>query len=61
MAQYLTDIVEEDVIKCNICRKDFIVEGLTLDDWNFAWEGFVTNDCCNNCVTKGIGEKEHDR
>ena len=25
MAQYLTDIVEEDVIKCNVCRKQFVV------------------------------------
>ena len=52
MAQYLTDIVEEDIIKCNVCRKQFVVDELTLDDWNFAWDGYVTNDCCSDCSSK---------
>ena len=49
MAQYLTDIVEEDVIKCNVCRKQFIVEELTLDDWNFTWDGMII-DSCSDCA-----------
>jgi len=52
MAQYLSDVVEEDVIKCNICKKQFIVEELTLDDWNFAWDGNVDTDCCSDCSSK---------
>ena len=52
MAQYLSDIVEEEVIKCTVCRKQFIVEELTLDDWNFAWDGYVNTDCCSNCFEK---------
>ncbi len=49
MAQYLSDIVEEKVIKCDVCRKQFVVDELTLDDWNFAWDGQVINDCCSDC------------
>ena len=49
MAQYLSDVVEDEVIKCNVCRKDFIVEELTLDDWNFAHDGYVNTDCCSDC------------
>ena len=45
-------IIEEDVIKCNVCKKDFIVEELTTDDWNFAWDNYVTKDCCSSCSTK---------
>ncbi len=52
MAQYLSDAVEDEVIKCNVCRKDFIVEELTLDDWNFAHDGYVNTDCCNRCTSK---------
>ena len=51
MAQYLTDIVEEDVIKCNVCRNQFVIEELTIDDWNFAHDGYVRNDCCSDCAT----------
>ena len=57
MAQYLTDIVEEDVIKCNVCKKDFIVEELTTEDWNFAWDNYVTKDCCSSCSSKVREEK----
>ena len=49
MSQYLSDVVEEEVIKCDVCRKQFIVDELTLDDWNFAWDGQVDNDCCSDC------------
>ena len=49
MAQYLSDIVEEEVLECTVCRKQFIVEGLTLDDWNFTWDGMLI-DCCSDCA-----------
>ena len=52
MTQYLSDIIEEDVIKCNVCKKDFIVEELTIDDWNFAWDNYVTKDCGSSCSSK---------
>ena len=39
MSEYLNNIVEDDVIKCNTCNKEFIVDELTTDDWNFAWDG----------------------
>ena len=55
MAQYLSDIVEEEeVIKCNVCRKQFIVEELTLDDWSFAHDGYVNSDCCSDCAEKNL-------
>ena len=54
MAQYLSDIVEEDVIKCNVCRKQFVVNELTLDDWNFAHDGYVINDCCSDCASNNL-------
>ena len=52
MAQYLNVIVEEDIIKCNVCRKQFVVDELTLDDWNFASDGYVDTDCCSDCSSK---------
>tara|TARA_E500000305_G_scaffold106922_1_gene106205 strand:- start:1163 stop:1345 length:183 start_codon:yes stop_codon:yes gene_type:complete len=57
MAQYLSDIVEEKAITCNVCRKDFIVEELTLDDWNFAHDGYVINDCCSDCGNDNLIEE----
>jgi hypothetical protein len=58
MSQYLSDVIEEDVIKCNVCKKDFIVEELTTDDWNFAWDNYVTKDCCSSCSSKIRKEKK---
>ena len=52
MAQYLNVIVEEEIIKCNVCRKLFVVDELTLDDWNFASDGYVDTDCCSDCSSK---------
>ena len=52
MSEYLNNIVEEDVINCNICNNDFIVDELTTDDWNFAWDGYVSKDCCSGCAYK---------
>ncbi len=52
MSEYLNNIVEDDVIKCNTCNKEFIVDELTTDDWNFAWDGYVSKDCCNSCSYK---------
>jgi len=60
MAQYLSDIIEEDVIKCNICKKDFIVEELTTDDWNFAWDNCATIDCCSSCLRETKKEDNND-
>ena len=59
MAQYLSDIVEEEVIKCNVCRKQFIVEELTLDDWNFTWDGYVNSDCCSDCAETNLCVNEN--
>jgi len=58
MAQYLSDIVEEDVIKCNVCRTQFVVDELTLDDWNFAHDGYVINDCCSGCASNNLCVEE---
>ena len=54
MARYLSDIVEEEIVKCNVCRKQFIVDELTLDDWNFTWDGNVNSDCCSDCAETNL-------
>ena len=54
MSQYLSDIVEEDSIQCSVCSKDFIVKELTLDDWNFAHDGYVNSDCCSDCASDNL-------
>ena len=54
MAQYLSDIVEEDSIQCSVCEKDFIVKELTIDDWNFTWDNFVRSDCCSECASDNL-------
>ena len=52
MAEYVNDIVEEDRIKCNVCNQIFNTDTITLDEYNFAWDGYVTTDCCSECSDK---------
>ena len=56
MAQYISDIIEEDTIKCNVCNKTFNTDLITLDEYNFSWDNYVTTDCCNQCSTKVLME-----
>ena len=49
MSTYITDIVEEDTITCYICEKTFDTNEITTDDFNFAWDNDVDEDCCNEC------------
>ena len=50
MAQYLIDIIEEDVITCEICEKKFKTSETTTDDFLFAWDNQVNCDCCSECA-----------
>ena len=52
MAEYLNQIVEDDTVTCEGCNKVFRTDELTLDDWEFAWDGITTIDCCNDCYHK---------
>ena len=49
MSHPLSDIVEEETVTCGGCGKEFAVEDMTDDDWNFQWDGEVKHDCCNPC------------
>ena len=56
MAQYISDIIEEDTIKCNVCNQIFNTDTITLDEYNFSWDNYVTTDCCSECSTKVLME-----
>ena len=57
MTKYVNDIVEEDRIKCNVCNQIFNTDTITLDEYNFAWDGYVTTDCCNECSDKVLVQR----
>ena len=50
MSIYISDIVEENTIDCNVCKKTFNTNEITTDDFNFAWDNYVATDCCNECI-----------
>ena len=52
MSIYIIDIVEENTIDCNVCKKTFNTNEITTDDFNFAWDNYVATDCCNECFDK---------
>ncbi len=56
MTEYVHDIVEEDTIKCNVCGQIFNTHTITLDEYNFSWDGYVTTDCCSKCSGKVLME-----
>jgi len=54
MSTYIIDIVEEDTITCDVCKKTFKTDEITTDDFNFAWDNLVHTDCCNDCFDRCI-------
>ena len=55
MAEYLNQLdslAETDTVTCEGCNTVFRTDELTLDDWEFAWDGATTIDCCMNCYHK---------
>jgi len=52
MSERLSDVVEDKYIYCEGCNTKFLVEGMCWEDWNFAWDNDVTDDCCNKCYPK---------
>tara|TARA_R100001510_G_C7632538_1_gene191173 strand:- start:28 stop:219 length:192 start_codon:yes stop_codon:yes gene_type:complete len=52
MAQYISDIIEDDTVTCDECNKTFNTQEITVDDWLFEWDNIVTQDCCSNCANK---------
>mgnify|MGYP003115709992 FL=1 len=49
MSQKLSDVIEDKYTICEGCNIKFQVDGMDLEDWNFAWDGLVSQDCCNDC------------
>ena len=49
MAVYISDILEEKTIDCEVCEETFKTDEITTDDFNFAWDNLVTVDCCSKC------------
>ena len=49
MAQYLSDIIEDDTITCDGCNRTFNAQEITTDDWWFEWDYEVNQDCCSEC------------
>lgn len=54
MSSYISEIVEEDVITCECCKKNFATNEITLDDFNFAWDNYTTIDCCSDCASSNM-------
>ena len=52
MAEYLSNIIEETLVTCGVCKKEFDVNDMTIDDWNFAWDNRTKIDCCNDCISE---------
>ena len=42
--------------KCNVCNQIFNTDTITLDEYNFSWDGYVTTDCCSKCSDKVLME-----
>jgi len=49
MSTYISDIVEEDTITCEVCKNIYKTSEITTDDFNFAWDNIVSVDCCSEC------------
>ena len=60
MSIYINDIVEENTINCNVCKKTFKTDEITTDDFNFAWDNYVHTDCCNECSHKVLIENKNN-
>ena len=60
MSSYISEIVEEDVITCECCKKNFLTNEITLDDFNFAWDNYTTIDCCSDCVSNNLVKENED-
>jgi hypothetical protein len=52
MSTFISDIVDKDVIACEVCKETFKADEITTDDFNFAWDNLVTTDCCSSCFPK---------
>jgi len=49
MSQFISDIVDEDTVSCQVCNSEFKTDEITLDDWHFGWDGNPNEDCCKEC------------
>jgi len=49
MSTYISDIVEDDTITCEVCKTTLKTDETTTDDFNFAWDNLVSVDCCSEC------------
>ena len=52
MSTYISDVVEEDTITCEVCKETFKTDEVTTDDFNFALDNLVSVDCCSGCFFK---------
>tara|TARA_R110000803_G_scaffold23027_1_gene56753 strand:- start:322 stop:504 length:183 start_codon:yes stop_codon:yes gene_type:complete len=56
MSSYISEIIDEDIISCECCKKTFNTDEITLDDFNFAWDNYTNIDCCSECATDNLKE-----
>jgi|9_EtaG_2_1085328.scaffolds.fasta_scaffold01388_15 hypothetical protein len=52
MGMRLDAVVEDKYLYCYGCHRNFLVEDMTEDDWNFTWDCYVTEDSCSECYSK---------
>lgn len=49
MSTFISDVVDDDTITCEVCKETFKTDEVTTDDFNFAWDNLVSVDCCSSC------------
>ena len=52
MSIKINEIIEDDIIICGVCHEQFKTNEITTDDYNFAWDNYVSVDCCSACSSK---------
>ena len=57
MAQYISNILDDEIVFCDNCNKKFKTDEITLDDYNFAWDNLVTKDCCSDCFSNCLNKE----
>lgn len=50
MSEYLDQIIEDETVTCEVCKKVYKTDEITLDDWEFSWDNHVEEDCCSDCA-----------
>ena len=60
MSEYLSEFTQDLFLICPGCQKKLRTSESTLEDWEFAWDGWTTVDCCKTCIYKYADKGDND-